>query len=73
MNHVCLDMDSPQHDIVFAHNGKFMKDEFIEYVPILEIHNAGDRVFLKSILDVKGITSFILGEYVAPYVFNSYR
>ena len=48
-----------------------MKNEFIEYIPILETHNAGDRVFLKSILDAEGITYFIQGEYVAPYVFNA--
>ncbi len=48
-----------------------MKNEFITYVPILETHNAGDRVFLKSILDAEGITYFIQGEYVAPYVFNA--
>ena len=48
-----------------------MNEEFIEYVPILETHNAGDRVFLKSILDAEGITYFIQGEYVAPYVFNA--
>jgi hypothetical protein len=48
-----------------------MKNEFIEYVPILETHNAGDRVFLKSILDAEGITYFIQGETVAPYVFNA--
>ena len=48
-----------------------MKKEFIEYVPILETHNAGDRVFLKSILDAEGITYFIQGEFVAPYVFNA--
>jgi len=48
-----------------------MKDEFIEYVQILETHNAGDRVFLKSILDAEGITYFIQGENVAPYVFNA--
>jgi hypothetical protein len=48
-----------------------MKTEFIEYVPILETHNAGDRVFLKSLLDAEGITYFIQGEYVAPYIFNA--
>ena len=41
-----------------------MKNEFIEYVPVLETHNAGDRVFLKSILDAEGITYFIQGEYI---------
>ena len=48
-----------------------MRSEFIEYVPILETHNAGDRVFLKSILDAEGVTYFIQGEFVAPYVFNA--
>ena len=48
-----------------------MKNEYIEYVPILETHNAGDRVFIKSILDAEGITYFIQGEYVAPYLFNA--
>jgi len=48
-----------------------MKNEFIEYVPVLETHNAGDRVFLKSLLDAEGITYFIQGEYVAPYIFNA--
>ena len=48
-----------------------MKNKFIEYVPILETHNSGDRVFLKSILDAEGITYFIQGEYVAHYLFNA--
>ncbi len=48
-----------------------MENEFIEYVPILETHNAGDRVFLKSILDAEGITYFIQGEHVAHYLFNA--
>jgi hypothetical protein len=43
----------------------------IEFVPILETHNAGDRVFLKSILDAEGIVYFIQGEHVAPYLFNA--
>lgn len=48
-----------------------MKNEFIEFVPILETHNAGDRVFIKSILDAEGIAYFIQNEFVAPYVFNA--
>lgn len=48
-----------------------VKDGFAEYVPILETHNAGDRVFLKSLLDAEGITYFIQNEFVAPYVFNA--
>lgn len=48
-----------------------MKEEFIEYELILETHNAGDRVLLKSILEAEGITYFIQGEYVAPYVYHA--
>jgi len=48
-----------------------MEKEFIEYTPILETHNAGDRVFIKSILDAEGIVYFIQGEHVAPYLFNA--
>ncbi len=48
-----------------------MKNEFSEFVPIIETHNAGDRVFLKSILDAEGITYFIQGEHVAHYLFNA--
>lgn len=42
-----------------------------DFVMILEIHNAGDRVFLRSILDAEEIDYFIQGETVAPYIFNS--
>jgi hypothetical protein len=42
-----------------------------EFVPIVETHNAGDRVFLKSILDAEGIVYYIQGEHVAPYLFNA--
>jgi hypothetical protein len=42
-----------------------------EFIPILETHNAGDRVFIKSILDAEGIVYFIQGEHVAPYLFNA--
>ena len=38
---------------------------------VLEIHNAGDRVFLRSILDAEAIDYFIQGETVAPYVFHA--
>jgi hypothetical protein len=48
-----------------------MKEEFIEYKLILETHNDGDRALLKSILDSEGITYFIQGEYVAPYVYHA--
>lgn len=48
-----------------------MENNFIEYVSILEIHNAGDRVLIKSILDAEGIIYFIQGEHVAPYLYNA--
>lgn len=48
-----------------------MENEFIEFVPVLETHNAGDRVFIKSILDAEGIVYFVQGEHVAPYLFNA--
>lgn len=51
--------------------GLVMEKEFTEYVPIIETHNAGDRVFIKSILDAEGIVYFIQGEQVAPYLFNA--
>ncbi len=48
-----------------------MKNEFSEFVPIIETHNAGDRVFIKSMLDAEGVTYFIQGEHVAPYLYNA--
>ena len=48
-----------------------MKNEFSEFVPILETHNASDRVFIKSMLDAEEITYFIQGEHVAPYLYNA--
>ena len=44
---------------------------FIDYELIFEIHNAGDQAYLKSVLDAEGITYFIQGEHVAPFVFHS--
>ena len=48
-----------------------MKNDYIEYVSILETHNVGDCVFIKSIFDAEGIVYFIQGENVAPYLFNA--
>jgi hypothetical protein len=42
-----------------------------DFEMVLEIHSAGDRVFLRSILDAEAIAYFIQGETVAPYIFNS--
>ena len=47
------------------------KESFIDYELIFEIHNASDQAYLKSILDAEGITYFIQGEHVAPFVFHS--
>ncbi len=41
------------------------------YEMVLEIHNAGDRVFLRSLLDAAGIDFYIQGDTVAPYLFHS--
>ena len=48
-----------------------MENDFTEYELILETHNAGDRVFIKSIFDAEGVIYFIQGENVAPYLFNA--
>lgn len=42
-----------------------------DFEMVMEIHNAGDRVFLRSILDAEEIDYFIQGETVAPYIFHS--
>jgi hypothetical protein len=43
----------------------------IAFELVLEIHNAGDRAFLRSLLDGQGIDYIIQGETVAPYLFHS--
>ncbi len=48
-----------------------MKHEYIEYELILETHNSGDSALLKSMLDAEGITYYIQGEYVAPYLYHA--
>jgi hypothetical protein len=40
--------------------------DFSEYLQVIEIYNAGDRVFIKSILDAESIAYFIQGDYIAP-------
>ncbi len=42
-----------------------------DFEAVLEIHNAGDRVFLRSILDAEAIDYYIAGETVAPYLFHA--
>ena len=49
-----------------------MKEEnFIDFELIFEIHNASDLAYLKSLLDAEGITYFIQGEHVAPFIFHA--
>ncbi len=43
----------------------------MEFELILEIRNAGDQAFLKSMLDAEGIVYFMQGEHVAPYLYNA--
>jgi len=43
----------------------------IQFERILEIRNAGDQAFLKSLLDAEGIVYLIQGEHVAPYLYHA--
>lgn len=47
------------------------KDDFTDYEEVLSTHNAGDQALIKSLLDSEGITYFIQGEYVAPYLYHA--
>lgn len=38
---------------------------------ILEVRNASDQAFIKSLLDAEGIVYFIQGEHVAPYLYHA--
>ena len=42
-----------------------------EFELVLEIHNAGDQAFIKSLLEAEGIDYYIQGEHVAPYLYNA--
>lgn len=48
-----------------------MVPEFVEYVAVMNTHNAGDRVLIKSMLDAENIAYYIQNEFVAPYLFNA--
>ena len=45
--------------------------EYVEYEEVLSTNNPGDVALLKSILDAEGITYYLQGEYVAPYVYHA--
>jgi hypothetical protein len=47
------------------------KKNAMDFELILEIHNAGDQSFLKSLLDSEGIVYYIQGEHVAPYLYHA--
>jgi hypothetical protein len=38
---------------------------------ILEVRNAGDQAFIKSLLDAEGISYLMQGEHVAPYLYHA--
>ncbi len=43
----------------------------MDFEPILEVRNAGDQAFIKSLLDSEGIVYFMQGEHVAPYLYHA--
>ncbi len=38
---------------------------------ILEVRNAGDQAFIKSLLDAEGVVYYLQGEHVAPYLYHA--
>jgi len=48
-----------------------MDRNYNQFENVMETHSAGERAFLKSVLDAEGITYFIEGEHAATYIFNS--
>jgi len=43
----------------------------MDFELIMEIRNAGDQAFLKSLLDAEGIVYLMQGEHVAPYLYHA--
>jgi hypothetical protein len=43
----------------------------MDFELILEVRNAGDQAFIKSLLDAEGIVYFLQGEHVAPYLYHA--
>jgi hypothetical protein len=43
----------------------------MEFEMILEISNAGDQAFLKSLLDAEDVDYYIQGECAAPYFYHA--
>lgn len=46
-------------------------EDHAPFEPVLDIDNAGDRVFLCSLLDAHRIAYFIQGDTAAPYLFHA--
>lgn len=43
----------------------------MDFELIMEIRNAGDQAFLKSLLESAGIVYYMQGEHVAPYFYHA--
>jgi hypothetical protein len=43
----------------------------MDFKLILEVRNAGDQAFIKSLLDAEGIVYYMQGEHVAPYLYHA--
>jgi len=43
----------------------------MDFELILEVRNAGDQAFIKSLLDAEGIVYYMQGEHVAPYLYHA--
>jgi hypothetical protein len=48
-----------------------VESEYIEYGEVLLTSNPGDVAIIKSLLDGEGITYFVQGETVAPYLYHA--
>ena len=47
------------------------KQNTMDFEQVMEIRNAGDQAFIKSLLDSESIVYFIQGEHVAQYLYHS--
>jgi hypothetical protein len=43
----------------------------LDFELIMEVRNAGDQAFIKSLLDAEDIVYFMQGEHVAPYLYHA--
>ncbi|MEJ2154126.1 MAG: DUF2007 domain-containing protein [Desulfobacteraceae bacterium] len=47
------------------------KQNTMDFERVMEVRNAGDQAFIKSLLDSEGIVYFMQGEHVAQYLYHS--